>query len=325
MTIDKATGASTVVGPSGIGSFGGGLASNAAGVLYLAPQGDDGDLFTVDRSTGAATSVATWTGPPAMGSPRSPSTPPARCLGTDKISLTPTALLTINTGLGSGRRPGPSIDRLDAIVFAPKPGRSVNLQKKNLKKGTKVRLSGHVDSPASLRTLVPPALQVPGSQSACEVGQTVELQRKKPKAGSFGAFQQLTTDNAGNFSTEAKVKKTFQYRAVLSETPRLRQRDVQHPEGQGQEEEEEVTLRRVDDLTFGAARSSDWICARARPRPSKPPGCRSSALDEKRLSASHGKQRSRPGRYWTCLSFPAPPFSLSLPGPPFRVSLPASP
>ena len=220
VTIDKASGASTVVGPSGLGgSSGNGLASNAAGVLYLAPEGDNGDLYTVDRSTGAATSVATMDGTTGDGIAALAFDAAGTLFGDRQAFATPTALLTINTASGAVGVRGPSVDRLDAIEFAPKPARSVNLQKKKLKKGKKVLISGHVDSPTSLRTLVAPALQVPGSRGACEVGQTVELQRKKPKAASFAFFQQLTTDNAGNFSTKTKVKKTFQYRAVLSETP----------------------------------------------------------------------------------------------------------
>ena len=217
VTINKATGASTVVGPSGIGSFGGGIASNAAGTIFIAVQGDDGELRTVDRSTGATTVVAPMNGTTGDGI-SALSFDAAGTLFGDRLNFgTPTALLTINTASGDVGVRGRSLDRLSAIEFAPKPARSVNLKKKKLKKG-KVRLSGHVDSPGSLRTLVPPALQVPGSRGGCEVGQTVQLQRKKPKGGSFGAFRQLTTDNAGNFSTKVKVKKTFKYRAVLSET-----------------------------------------------------------------------------------------------------------
>jgi hypothetical protein len=111
----------------------------------------------------------------------------------------PTELLTINTSSGAISVRGPSVNRLDAIVFGHGRDRSVNLKKK--KKGKKVRLSGHVDAP--------------GNFAACENGQKVELQRKKPKGGKFKVFRQLTTDNAGNFSTKVKVKKTFKYRAFL--------------------------------------------------------------------------------------------------------------
>jgi hypothetical protein len=225
VTIDKASGASTVVGPSGLPccTFGSGLASNAAGTIFLAGFGDNGELDTVDRSTGAATMVATLDG--SAGDPIGAlAFDAAGTLFGARQSFNfccprPADLLTIDAASGAISSRGPSVDALDAIAFAPKPARSVNLQKKKLQKGKKVRLSGHVDSPTALRTLVLPAAQVPGDHSACDVGQTVELQRKTPKAKSFGAFRLLTTDNAGNFSTKVKVKKTFQYRAFLSETP----------------------------------------------------------------------------------------------------------
>jgi hypothetical protein len=73
-----------------------------------------------------------------------------------------------------------------------------------IKKGKKARFSGDVSAP----------LDVPG----CESNQTVELQRKKPKAATFTTFQQLQTDAAGNYSKKKKIKKTFEYRAVLGET-----------------------------------------------------------------------------------------------------------
>jgi hypothetical protein len=113
-------------------------------------------------------------------------------------------LITIDTGSGAISSRGPAVDGLDAIAFGHAPDRSLNLQKKKLKKGKKVLLSGHVDAP--------------GNFAGCEVGQTVELQRKKPMEASFLAFLQLKTDNAGNFSTKTKVKKTFQYQAFLTET-----------------------------------------------------------------------------------------------------------
>ncbi len=86
----------------------------------------------------------------------------------------------------------------------PSAGRSVNLKKKFKKKGKKVRLFGHVDAP--------------GNEAACENGQTVQLQRKKPKGGQFGIFRQLQTNTAGDYSTKVKVKKTFTYRAFVPET-----------------------------------------------------------------------------------------------------------
>jgi hypothetical protein len=59
-TIDKATGAATLVGASGIGTFNTGLAFDNMGTLYVKPSGV---LYTVDKTTGAATFVE------ALGTP----------------------------------------------------------------------------------------------------------------------------------------------------------------------------------------------------------------------------------------------------------------
>jgi hypothetical protein len=49
----------------------------------------------------------------------------------------------------------------------------------------------------------------------CQSGQTVELQRKRPKQAAFTTVQQLVTDPSGSFSTKRKVKKTFQYQVEV--------------------------------------------------------------------------------------------------------------
>jgi hypothetical protein len=205
VTIDKASGAATIVGNSGLDTFGSGLASDSAGTLFFAGEGDDGPLRTVNRATGSTGQVATLNG--TAGDPIAALA--FNSAGTlfgvridFNLDARPTDLLTINTTSGAITSLGPSVDRLDAIVFAPKPGRSVNLKKK-VKKGGKVRLFGHVDAP--------------GNEAACANGQTVELQRKKPKGGKFGVFRQLKTNTAGDYSTKVKVKKTFTYRAFLPE------------------------------------------------------------------------------------------------------------
>jgi hypothetical protein len=63
IVINKATGAGTVVGDSELSTFGSGLSADPdTDVLYLTPEGDTGDLYTVDAETGEATSVATLDG-----------------------------------------------------------------------------------------------------------------------------------------------------------------------------------------------------------------------------------------------------------------------
>lgn len=85
-------------------------------------------------------------------------------------------------------------------------GRTLTLDanKSKVKKGKKVTLSGDVSAA--------------GNVAGCEANQPVEIQRKKPSQSDFTAFQQLQTDGQGGFSLTTKVKKTFQYRAVLGET-----------------------------------------------------------------------------------------------------------
>jgi hypothetical protein len=55
-------------------------------------------------------------------------------------------------------------------------------------------------------------------QGPCETGQTVEVQRKRPKQASFTTFAQVQTDSQGSFSLKKKVKKTFEFRAQVVET-----------------------------------------------------------------------------------------------------------
>jgi hypothetical protein len=58
-TINLSTGQATIVGPSGLSTFGSGIASNSSGVLYYAGFGTGGALDTLNASTGAATTIAT--------------------------------------------------------------------------------------------------------------------------------------------------------------------------------------------------------------------------------------------------------------------------
>jgi hypothetical protein len=85
-------------------------------------------------------------------------------------------------------------------------GRTLTLDanKNKVKKGKKVTLSGQVNEIVR--------------QGPCESGQTVQLQRKRPKATTFTTVQELQTDAGGSFSRKRKVKKTFEYRAQLPET-----------------------------------------------------------------------------------------------------------
>jgi hypothetical protein len=76
--------------------------------------------------------------------------------------------------------------------------------KKRVKKGTKVLFSGQLNEAAN--------------EPACESGQTVELQRKRPKQATFVPFDHVTTFASGDFATDVGVRKTYQYRAQVPET-----------------------------------------------------------------------------------------------------------
>jgi hypothetical protein len=212
VTIDKTTGAATVVGDSSFSTYGSGLASNSAGVLYFTGDGEQGPLSTVDRNTGQVTTVATLNGPngdPGISSLAFDSS--GTLYGSRIPSDSPafqSDLITINTSTGAITSKGPSVDRLDGIVFVPP--RSVTLKKKLKSHGTKVRLFGQISD---------------STDPACVAGQSVQIQRKKlgkakksAKKPTFRNFRSVTTGQDGSFSTKTKVKKTFKYRAFLPET-----------------------------------------------------------------------------------------------------------
>jgi hypothetical protein len=213
VTINKSTGAATVVGDSGLDTYGSGLASNSSGVLYFAGEGEQGPLRTVDRNTGATTQVATLNGPTGAPGISALAFDAAGTLFGSRIPSDSTPpiftsdLITINTSTGAITSKGPSVDRLDGIVFVPP--RSVTLKKKLKSHGTKVRLFGRISD---------------SGDPACVAAQAVQLQRKKlskaksSKKRTFHNFRLLTTDQAGSFSTKTKVKRTVKYRALLAET-----------------------------------------------------------------------------------------------------------
>jgi hypothetical protein len=60
---------------------------------------------------------------------------------------------------------------------------------------------------------------VPGVES-CERNRAIELQRrlKSEDDSKFDTFETIQTDANGNYLTKVKVKKTYFYRAVVSET-----------------------------------------------------------------------------------------------------------
>jgi hypothetical protein len=103
----------------------------------------------------------------------------------------------------------PGFDGIFAVFVEPLPEvpadriLTLDANKNRVKKGRMVTLTGR------LTEIV---------RQACQSGQTVDLQRKKPSQAAFTTVEQLHTDAAGSFSARKKVKKTFQYRAQVAET-----------------------------------------------------------------------------------------------------------
>jgi hypothetical protein len=213
-SIDKTTGAATVIGDSGITTFGSGIASNSTGVLFLAGEGESGPLRTVDRATGATTEVATLSGTGPIGPIAALAFDAAGDLFGARLTsdqdIAASDLIRINTGSGEITSLGPSVERLDAIAFAPKLGRSITLLRKLKNHGRAARLFGHVDAP--------------GDEIGCQIEQTVRLQRlreggKATGAAEFQPFREITTDEGGDYFVRARARKAYRYRAVLPETP----------------------------------------------------------------------------------------------------------
>jgi hypothetical protein len=82
---------------------------------------------------------------------------------------------------------------------------TIDANKGKVEKGRKVTLTGQLD--------------VLSNQS-CEPGRAIQIQRrlKSEDDSKFTTFATVNTDAAGNYSLKVKVKKTYFYRAVVSET-----------------------------------------------------------------------------------------------------------
>src|SRR5262245_27591724 len=119
-TINLATGTATKVGTSGLSdTFGGALASSSSGIIFLAAERDDGPLRTVNRTTGAVTTVATLDGTSGNAIPAMKFNAAGVLFAVDLSSGNPplAELMTINTSSGALTALGPSVDRLSAIAF----------------------------------------------------------------------------------------------------------------------------------------------------------------------------------------------------------------
>jgi hypothetical protein len=132
--LNKATGAVTELGPTGVGCCGNGIAFSAGGVLF---HSNEDALHTLNQTTGNATWVADHVWPefttrecPAMadkGDPRinaldfSSDGVLYGSLNCGKGGSGPNYLVTVNTANGVITEAGASVDGLDGIVFGPLP------------------------------------------------------------------------------------------------------------------------------------------------------------------------------------------------------------
>jgi hypothetical protein len=222
-TIDKTTGAASIVGESGLSTHGSGLASSPEGTLFHAAL-DDSPLWTIDRATGAATPIATLSGTEGFQFAALAFDAAGTLFGLhleySSAPPRPAELVTIDIATGVFTPRGPLVDSLDAIAFGQvQSERTVSFDATKAKKkkaagkepllrvlkGKKARFSGQVSAPEDT--------------TGCQANQTVELQRKKPSQATFTTVETLQTDAAGSFTTKERVKKTFQWRAFLTENP----------------------------------------------------------------------------------------------------------
>jgi hypothetical protein len=85
-------------------------------------------------------------------------------------------------------------------------------------------------------------LHAPGNEAGCETGQTVQLERKKPGQTEFAPLEQLQSDSAGAFSTKERVRKTYEYRAEVTESASCRSAVSGTQKVKANEEEEEEAV-----------------------------------------------------------------------------------
>jgi hypothetical protein len=217
VTIDKGTAAASIVGDSGIGTIGSGLASSPSGILLHAAL-DSGPLYAINPATGVGTAGPTLSGTSGLQIPALSFNTAGTLFGSrldyGSTGPRPSELITIDTTTGTITSIGPSVSRLDALAFADstrtitfeaakKKARKAASAPLTIKRGGKVRLFGNLSAK---------------SLTGCEANQTVGVQRRKPKQATFTTFAQVQTDAGGNFSITKRVKKTFLYRAVVGET-----------------------------------------------------------------------------------------------------------
>lgn len=118
-TLDKTTAAATLVGPSGLTTAGAGLAANTAGAIFLAGNGNNGPLYTIDKSNGSPTNVTTLTNAPGNQGAQVPALAFDSSGTLFAFSRGKNDLLTIDTTTGVITDLGATQPGLNALAFAP--------------------------------------------------------------------------------------------------------------------------------------------------------------------------------------------------------------
>ncbi len=126
-SINTTTGTATLVGPSGLSTGGSGLGANSSDVIYFTGDTSTGELRTIDPTTGMPTDVVVMSGV-REDQINSLAFDPTDVLygvlrggssGEVEGFAFPYELITIDTQTGLITSLGPTVDRLDAIAFAP--------------------------------------------------------------------------------------------------------------------------------------------------------------------------------------------------------------
>jgi hypothetical protein len=120
-TVDKSTGSGTLVGFSGVGGGGNGIAFSPTDVLF---HSSNSDLHTLDQTTGAATLVTGLTFPGTCGGFQrvnamdfQPGT--GTLFGSLNCGNSTWHIGTIDTSTGTITDVGPTVNNLDALAFQP--------------------------------------------------------------------------------------------------------------------------------------------------------------------------------------------------------------
>jgi hypothetical protein len=125
-TINLQTGVATTVADAGIGTYGDGMLFNGRD-LYVMPEGDAGDFFTMDLVTGLPTLAGTLTNSPdgtgiaVSAATRNPFTGQTFA-AIQNFGGPPAFLIRVNLGSGVITNVGPTVIGIDALAFAAAPG-----------------------------------------------------------------------------------------------------------------------------------------------------------------------------------------------------------